>query len=548
MPNDRERRVGAAAPWAAVLVGAALLGKTLVVPFWRDDVVQRAMAIGGFPAPRGPFSLYDFVRADERARFVDLGLLPWWTDDDYRIRFFRPLASAEIWLEHRFVGSAIAMHAISLVWWAAMVLAAGWLFRRVIAPRPAAIATLIFALAPCHVPALALVAQREVLMSVAFGALALGLLARAESVSTRTLGLAALAFAGALGAGEYAVCLAGYAMLQAISGESSNARRVRLAIPFALPAAVYLVTRAGLGYGATGTGFYRDPAASPWRFLVHAPRTWFELVADVFTTLTADGASAVWLAVAAIAALAVLLAARECPAWLKWGSLLALVPVMGSAPGTRLVAPALLGAAPALAVVVDRAISNPKRLVALVPAVAIVALHLGHAPIASARQANDELAWARAHADRGSDLADHAEPGKVGVVALASWDTAFLTAVAAGRPRVMPWRVLVNARHALVLRRDARTIDVVVPRGQGFFPAGTDDIFRPEDHPLEAGAVRDVPGMHVELTSAAAAAPRIRFTFDRDLEDTSLVWLTEKRTGYEGIAPPAVGYGLSLSP
>jgi hypothetical protein len=116
-------------------------------------------------------------------------------------------------------------------------------------------------------------------------------------------------------------------------------------------------------------------------------------------------------------------------------------------------------------------------------------------------------------------------------------------------PRTIPWRVLVTARHALLLRTDARTVEVVVPQGQGFFPLGADDVFRREDDALHTGDVREVPGMRAEvLSDGTTTPPRVRFTFDAPLDDASYEWISEKRDAYRPISPPVVGFGLPLSP
>ena len=544
-----------AAPWASIAAGALALSRTLLAPFSVDDRMQRAMALGAFPAARGPLDLYDFVRASERARFVDLGVLPWWTDEHFSLRFFRPLASALLWTEYRLSGDALTMHALSLGWWAAAVLSASWLFRRLLAARAAAIATLIFALAPCHEPALVLLAQREVLVATTFGILGLGLLVGAgPRPGARAIAGSAVLFAASLAAGEYGLSMGGYVLAWALTGEGARDRARRL-VPFIVPAAVYLVTRAALGYRATGMGFYHDPIHAPAAFLSHAPRAFVSLVADAWSTFDVAGVPLLALVLFAGALGGVLL--RATPAgplrWLLGGSFLAILPLVASTPGVRLVGPAMVGVAPALGALIDRALIEPRRLPLALAAAAAAGLHLAHAPVASFREASSSLEHARIRALHVHELrAARAGGDHVGVLGLAPWETAFLTDVDAepSTHERMPWRVLVSARHALLLRVDPRTLDVVVPKGQGFFPIGADDIFRPEDDPLLAGEQRDVRGMHVLVVSdgTAEAPPRIRFSFDRPLEDPTMVWRTETRAGFEVIQPPRQGFGLQLSP
>ena len=132
-------------------IGAALFSPAVLTPLFLDDYLQGAMVEGTFPSPRSPFNLYDFVNEHDRATLTERGLLPWWSHPKLAIRFFRPLSSALLWVDHRvFSHAALPMHLHSLFWWAAAVLAVRALYRRVFAPRVTLLATAIFALAPCH--------------------------------------------------------------------------------------------------------------------------------------------------------------------------------------------------------------------------------------------------------------------------------------------------------------------------------------------------------------------------------------------------------------
>ncbi len=541
-----------AAPWLSLVAGAVVFGSTLLSPFFHDDRVQRAMAMGTFPAPRGAFDLYDFVRSSERARFVDLGVLPWWTADEFNIRFFRPLASVLLFAEHRWLGSATAMHALSLLWWGAAVLSAGWLFRRTLTPRAAAFATIIFALAPGQEPALALLAQREVLVTLTFGTLALVALCREEPMSWRRALLAGVLFALSLAAGEYGLCLGGYVLAQALLQRVELRARLWRIAPFAGVAAAYLVVRAALGYSAVGSAFYRDPIHAPGVFVAHAPRSALAILADAWSTFDTETLPT-WLLLA-LGVVLVAILARATPRdgalrWLVAGSFLAVVPLLASTPGQRLVPPVLLGVAPALGALADHALAT-RRVWSVAAALAMGALHLVHGPASSWSLSRGSLHYAREQSRRARDLEALTAAAPANVVGLASLETAFFTGVSEherdrGARRT---HVLVTARHALVLRVDARTIDVVVPKGNGFFPVGADSMYRAEDDPLPSGAERDVTGVHIRVVSGGeTSAPRIRFTFEQDLE-SSAGWLTETRAGFEALALPGVGYGVQLSP
>jgi hypothetical protein len=66
-------------------------------PLLLDDVVHRAMLEDRLPGARwSSLELYDFVGAPERPATVlrDHGSVPWFTADDLKLRFVRPLSSA----------------------------------------------------------------------------------------------------------------------------------------------------------------------------------------------------------------------------------------------------------------------------------------------------------------------------------------------------------------------------------------------------------------------------------------------------------------------
>ena len=322
-----------------LLVGGLLLVPALRAPFILDDYMHRAMVDGRFGAPRGPLDLYDFVNDRDRPMMLARGLLPWWSHPQLTIRFFRPLASALRYGELRLLdGQLLLPHLHSLAWWAVAVLAASALFRRTLPRRPGWIATVIFALGPWHVLPVAWLANREVLLSLAFGTM--GLVAQVRFHDRRRWRDAATGtalFALAFGSGEYTLCFGGYVVALALcktaiidkkykiieidqehetskpaetnefveidksARSSTNDKFATFAkldrplstrliglLPFALPAAVYLAVRALGGYGAHGSAFYTDPLRDPGAFMIALPTRLVTLLAEGWLSLGSD--------------------------------------------------------------------------------------------------------------------------------------------------------------------------------------------------------------------------------------------------------------------
>jgi len=62
------------------------------------------------------------------------------------------------------------------------------------------------------------------------------------------------------------------------------------------------------------------------------------------------------------------------------------------------------------------------------------------------------------------------------------------------------------------------------------------------------GDVIDVAGMHATVTAVGRNGPnRVRFRFDRPLDDPGFVFLIWKDGRLQSVAPPAIGEVLELS-
>ena len=106
------------------------------------------------------------------------------------------------------------------------------------------------------------------------------------------------------------------------------------------------------------------------------------------------------------------------------------------------------------------------------------------------------------------------------------------------------WRLLGLTGHVLVLRRDARTIEVIAPRDGSLFPVGEGNQFRGESDPLVAGDVVRVRGMRATVLEVTEAGPRrVRFEFDDALESPSRFWVTDRFDGIHNAPLPEVGFG-----
>ncbi|MDI1477335.1 hypothetical protein [Polyangium sp. y55x31] len=567
-----------------LLLGVIVYLPAIRTPFLLDDYLQASMIEGTFPGKRGPFDLYDFINDTDRTALVERGMLPWWAHPELQIRFFRPLASALRYFEHQaFRGVPLLMHLHSFAWWAAMVLGARALFRRALSARAAAIATIVFALAPAHAIPLAWLANREALLSLTFGIA--GLVAHARFREERRLRDAALAtglFTLSLLSGEYAVCFGAYVLaLEIVGKRESLLRRIGFVSTFVLPTAAYLYVRHRGGYGSFGSGFYTDPFRETGLFLRAVPRRFVTLLADGWLALDDEtllpNTTSIVLPVALAIGTAALLyvplrrayaaqdeARRPKVAWLLLGSVLALVPVLPVVPSPRVLGASLLGIAPAVGMLLEYAwfsaasdedARRPRSVAAQLTGLAAVALgfaHFVHGPGTAWLMARRQQRSADDFTKHSAELRGQIEaPEDAEVVVIRCMASAFFLPFALDDRGRLParWRILAQTGHVLVLRRDARTLDVRVPPEHSLFPMGSGALFRSQDAPIAPGEVFTVPGVRVTVLDVGPRGPRsARFELDRDLDSSSLTWITEGRKGFSFAELPSRGFGKPFDP
>ncbi|MBK6697739.1 MAG: hypothetical protein IPG50_36975 [Myxococcales bacterium] len=574
---SREADAPDAVPWVLRLsvvipLGIVLFYASLRTGFFLDDFSQSLMVEGRFPALRGPTNLYDFVEPSSHALLAPRGLLPWWFHPDLQIRFFRPLASALLYADHRLFGHApLPFHLHSLLWWVLAIFSVRGLLLRSFSPRQAALATAIFALSPCHSLPLAWIANREALLAITFGTL--GLSAHRSLLDGgrfKHAALAALAFFFALlGGGEYGLAFFGYVLASLVVRSASPKRRAAGIFAFLIPASVYMGARTALHYGAAGSGFYADPLREPLTFLRSAPFRFVAQLSDGWLTIgsvsfqtTAErwGLVAIVLMAAMVVARPIRDALRSLPerqreeaTRLLLGSLFALVPTLAVVPAMRLLGASMVGIALTSAVVIERAWLPREGAAKLDPLASGAALLLGfaqlvHGPGTSFLEARHHRAAAQDFADRVDVLAKAKDPkgGRALVVVRGSplvYFAPFALEVR-GAPATS-WTVLSQSGRVLLLRTGERSIDLVTARTGALYPAGERNLYRDDTRPFKVGDVLPGPGIKVTVLEMNDIGPwRIRVDFDENPEE--MLWVADTYKEMVEIALPPIGKGLPI--
>jgi len=587
-------------PLALAALAVLLCSPALDLGFQLDDYFIRAALSDPpmFPEwSRSPAHVFAFFDGDpgfnRQARSA--GSVPWWTAEDLRLAFFRPLSGLTHWLDFRlWPDHPLLMHAHSLLWLGACVAVAGVLFRQLRLPGAVAgLAGLLFAVDGGHGTPAAWLANRNALVACCFALLSLLAHHRWRLGWRPGIALAPLLLLLGLLGGELAVAAGGYLLGYALFLDRGGwkARALSL-VPGAAVGLGWAMAYRALGYGAKHSMLYLDPA-DPFAFLPalveRGPILFFgqwALPADLHGFLSIAGRRVLWSAAVAVTALVGYLLApllrRDAHArFFATGMLLSLVPAAATFPGDRLLVLASFGGAGLLAqwlvaMLESRgAPSNPapgSRMARLLfwPAIAI---HLGLAPLGllgasdGVRTLGDVAARAAATLPRDDQIAGQH-------LVLVNAPTAFLSSqsllVSSFSGGQMPARVhtLGSSTAPMRVRRPDAVSLVIEPRG-GYLPSPGSVVRGGEDGPrffdpshvfptfdrlyrgdtrLAVGQRIPLGGLHVEVLSVTpdGRPEAVAFVFDRPLDDPGYRWLQWRGEGYAPFDPPAIGAEVEL--
>ncbi|MEM1204942.1 MAG: hypothetical protein AAGN66_17055 [Acidobacteriota bacterium] len=584
-------------PWGLAALSIAFFLQALWGGLQADDFIYRAAltrADGLETYHRPAWNLFDFIDAERDPELFEDGFLPWWSQDDLSIRFFRPVTGWSHWLDYRlWPERPMLMHGHSLLWMAAIAVLITRLYRRWILPTWAAgLAALAFVLDDAHAIPVSWLANRNALISLALG---LGVLLahdrwrrdgwRAGAVWGPTLLLTALL------ANEGAVAVTGYLAAHALFLDPAGRReRLRSLVPYAAIAAGWWLAYRWAGYGVRSSGTYVDPGDAPLAFLAEVVHRlpllfwgqWAFPGSDLASFLDDGGRRILWwVAVAGIAAVAwaswPLLRREPAARALALGMGLALLPACTAFPSDRILIFVGVGAMGLMSFLIADAFGPDGRRVGLprrIFAGALVAIHLVLAPLsalwAMGRMGalNDVIVAAA-----GSLPEDAAVERQVLVMVNAP--SAFLTVyghlVGAGDgvPRADGAVLLGSGIYGMEVERTGPRSLAVRPRGGFLPPPGgpppsadlqlpgvslrrvlpmLDGLYRRD--PLHLGWSRGMNGVRVEVTAMTddGRAAEATFHFGADLDDRRWRWLDWNGGELAPFTPPAVGASVMLPP
>jgi hypothetical protein len=566
--------------WLSALAALVLALPTVWLGFLSDDYTHM-LILEGFPSLGTPLDLFRFAGGDIPGlkRMMDQGPYPWWTLPELKLAFWRPLSSALAVLDHSLFGrNAVGYHLHSLAWYLGMVVLFGALLRRFLPGAVGALALLLFATDGAHFLVVGWIANRNALVAATPALLGLWMhLEWREARRPWALPLSLLGLAVGLTGGETALGLFAYVLAyELLGGRGGVGERMRALAPAVLLGLGYLVLYKALGYGASGSDSYVDPASEPTRFLltalVRVPVLLCGLVLEVPADLWLAGEGLrpmlVGLGLAGLVLLGVLVRAawpgltgderRHCR-WLFLGAALSLLPVAATFPSNRLLLVPSLGGSVAVAVVLVHAWRSRAwgwRRRGLAAGAGVLALaHLVLAPLLwpaislGAQTLNDQVEPFLQTLERELDGKRLPEQR---VATLAMPNPTFglyapIILATRGMPQPRAWWTLTLSPEPHVLTRTGpASLELALTRGR-FLTSEFEIMFRSQRHPLPQGSQVKLKGMTVTVVEADAEGPtRLGFEFDTPLEDPSLVLLHWRDGALRRFTPPPQGERVPL--
>ena len=545
-----------------------------------DDHTYRFVLTGGGGEKMTPFQAFSLLKGDPEFNheLIDAGHLPWWTQDRFRIAFFRYFSVLTMWLDYQlWPESPALMHAHSLLWFAILAAAVVIFYRQLCGPAAVAgLAALLYVLDDARALPVVWLANRNALTAALFGVLCLWAHDRWRRGAWKPgAALGPLLLALALASGEMGLGTIAYLVAHALFlDRGSPARRAAALAPHGAVLAIWFVIYRTLGYGVEGSAMYLDPASSPLAYLRALPQRaafdllgqWTPIPADAGPFLSSNAQNVLWIvalvAIAIVAWALVPLLRRDALArfW-GLGMVLSLAPITATSPSNRLLMFVGLGGMGLLAqflVGVFRSAEWLPRARAWRACVrglawAFVATHLLAGPLGLAfGSVTTRMLGESEKAAAATIPADPEIAGQDLVIVNAPDYLIYVVHIPtlkylAGQPYARRMRALAPTPVRLAVHRvDERALDIRMDGGLFAGPLG--GLFRDDQHPFRTGDRVELTGLTVTVLDATSDGNVLeaRFEFSVPLEDASLRWVRWDDGGYIPFRPPPVGRTVQL--
>lgn len=364
---------------AAALIALTALGSG----FMLDDYLHLSTLEGdGYGASTFDLFIFGNGDPDQTRALIRSGVYPWFALPELKVHFFRPLASATMWLDHLLFGRAAWLyHLVSALWYALLSWAVVLIYRRTLPGPIIGLAALFYILDDGHLGPVQWLSNRNAIVASVPALLGLAAHLRWREEGWRPgLPLSLLGYSIGLLGGETGLGIFGFVgAYEAIGRRDAWTMRLRALMPAAVLAMSYLVGYKALGYGVYGSGAYLDPMAEGPTFLAQAPGRLLDLISSQcfkvpveLPSLVAAPTLAIVFRLLTLAAVILLfvaarqfwrhmdVASQRSLLWLGAGSVAAALPSLAALPSTRLLTLPSVGAAALVALVVHYGLASTR--------------------------------------------------------------------------------------------------------------------------------------------------------------------------------------------
>lgn len=295
MPNSLERLLHHPHGGRYIIaLGVLLVLPSLGAGLFADDYAHllRLTQPALFPSSDFPslFQLFVFITDNPQWRELqyNYSLLPWWTDSQLQLVFFRPLAELSHAFDAAYLRTSIAaMHGHSIVWYSLLLLALYRFYQQVYHQQSLVLLSLLlFAVDASHGFTVAWLANRNALMAALFVLLSVFCFIQAKQRHYLAyLLLSSVCFILALLSAELGISALAIILVYCLVLERQLGwRAYKDSVPFLLIAGLYLLFYRLAGFGAKGS-FYLDPMADFSGFIITAIPRFFTAFSMQFNLL-----------------------------------------------------------------------------------------------------------------------------------------------------------------------------------------------------------------------------------------------------------------------
>ncbi|MGD9217522.1 MAG: hypothetical protein PVJ84_22110 [Desulfobacteraceae bacterium] len=585
--KDRARRLLESrwSPIAVAVVAILLVIGTLGTDIHFDDYIHRIKLRNPNMWPTGHNSIVGLFafgsgNPDHMRLAMENSMVPWWTSEQLKVAFFRPVTAVTHWLDYQlWPDNHALMHFHSILWFGLFVSTAALVYRRFMTPYwVAGLAALLFAIDDAHGIPVGWLANRNALIAGVFGFLALIFHDRWRRGGHKEGAVfGPLAFLLGLLSAEAGLGVGAYLLSYELFLTSDKPRKKLMAFfPYVFVFVVWYAAYSSLGFGTTGSGAYIDPGRYPLAYLnalwerlpVLLYGQWLFPNAFVYGMLPKPFAYASLIVVYAvligiITVLIPILRRDAVSRFWALGMVLSLLPVCAMSPDNRLLIFCGLGAMGLLARLLAAwfvkaewlPASKPWRVLAGCYVSIFIFVHFIVAPLFLPIQSlgvdrMEEVMLERPILDlyqeidfNGKTLVFINPPLPFAVMHLRfiCWEHGIAI------PNTT--RVLASgiSSDLTIARVDSRSLEI---EAQGGFITNTfDRLYRGRFDPMTQRQRIELSDMVAEVLSLTPDQRplKVRFTFSRALENASLCFYQWKEKGYIPFDPPAIGDSVRIA-